>query len=91
MKKELFLFVFLSVFITLIDLGAQTQYTVVNFGLNQPLIRDLQVYSLAILGIYIKMTEDLSGFKIIVFGGTIDLGKQKRQRGMLVLLLSIVA
>ena len=43
MKKELFLFVFLSVFITLIDLGAQiqgaqTRYTVVNFGLNQPLI-----------------------------------------------------
>ena len=42
MKKELFLFVFLSVFITLIDLGAQirgaqTRYTVVNFGLNQPL------------------------------------------------------
>ena len=42
MKKELFLFVFLSVFITLIDLGAQirvaqTQYTIVNFGLNQPL------------------------------------------------------
>ena len=36
MKKELFLFVFLSVFITLIDLGAQTRYTVVNFGLNQP-------------------------------------------------------
>ena len=96
MKEELFLFVFLSVFITLIDLGTQiqgtqTRYTVVNFGLNQPLIRDLQVYSLAILGIYIKMTEDLSGFKIIVFGGTIDLGKQKRQRGMLVLVLSIVA
>ena len=43
MKKELFLFVFLSVFITLVDLGAQiqgaqTQYTVVNFGLSQPLI-----------------------------------------------------
>ena len=42
MKKELFLFVFLSVFITLIDLGAQirdaqTRYAVVNFGLNQPL------------------------------------------------------
>ena len=42
MKKELFLFVFLSVFITLIDLGAQirgaqTRYTVVNFGRNQPL------------------------------------------------------
>ena len=42
MKKELFLFVFVSVFITLIDLGAQirdaqTRYTVVNFGLNQPL------------------------------------------------------
>ena len=36
MKKELFLFVFRSVFITLIDLGAQTRYTVVNFGLNQP-------------------------------------------------------
>ena len=36
------MFVFLSVFITLIDLGAQiqgtqTRYTVVNFGLNQPL------------------------------------------------------
>ena len=47
MKKELFLFVFLSIFITLIDLGAQirgaqTQYTVVNFGLNQPLnVRDV--------------------------------------------------
>ena len=43
MKKELFLFVFLPVFITLIDLGAQiwgaqTRYTIVNFGLNQPLI-----------------------------------------------------
>ena len=37
MKKELSLFVFLSVFIILIDLGAQTRYTVVNFGLNQPL------------------------------------------------------
>ena len=42
MKKELFLFVFLSVFITLIDLdtqipGVQTQSTIVNFGLNQPL------------------------------------------------------
>ena len=42
MKKELFLFVFLSVFITLIDLGTQIQgtqprYTVVNFGFNQPL------------------------------------------------------
>ena len=42
MKKELFLFAFLSVFITLIDLGAQirgtqTWYTVVNFGFNQPL------------------------------------------------------
>ena len=42
MKKELFLFVFLSVFITLIDLGTeiqdtQTRYTIVNFGLNQPL------------------------------------------------------
>ena len=42
MKKELFSFAFLSVFITLIDLGAQipgaqTRYTVVNFGLDQPL------------------------------------------------------
>ena len=42
MKKELPLFVFLSVFITLIDLGTQirgtqTRYTVVSFGLNQPL------------------------------------------------------
>ena len=42
MKRELFLFVFLSVFITLIDLGTQvwgtqTRYTVVNFGLKQPL------------------------------------------------------
>ena len=42
MKKELFLFVSLSVFITLIDLGAQiqgtqTRYTVVIFGLNQTL------------------------------------------------------
>ena len=41
-KKKLFLFVFLSVFVTLIDLGAQirgaqTWCTVVNFGLNQPL------------------------------------------------------
>ena len=35
MKKELFLFVFLSVFITLINLGTQTRYTIVNFGLNQ--------------------------------------------------------
>ena len=43
MKKELFLFVSLSVFITLIDLGVQiwgtqTRYTIANFGLNQPLI-----------------------------------------------------
>ena len=42
MKKELFEGTFWSVFITLIDLGAQirgaqTRYTVVNFGLNQPL------------------------------------------------------
>ena len=42
MKKELFLFACLSVYITLIDLGTQirgpqTRYTVVNFGLNQPL------------------------------------------------------
>ena len=41
MKTEQFLFVFLSAFITLIDLGTQiqgtqTQYTIVNFGLNQP-------------------------------------------------------
>ena len=48
MKKELFLFVFLSVFITLLDLGAQiwgaqTQYTVVNFGLNQPLKMQLEL------------------------------------------------
>ena len=46
MKKELFLFVFLSVFITLIDLGAQiqgtqTRYTFVNFGLNQTLENNL--------------------------------------------------
>ena len=45
MKKELFLFVFLSVFITLIDLGtqirgAQTWYTIVNFGFNQPLYQN---------------------------------------------------
>ena len=43
MENELFLFVFLYVFITLIDLGAQirgaqTRYTVVNFGLNQRLV-----------------------------------------------------
>ena len=42
MKRELFLFVFLSVFVTLNNLGAQIRgaqkrYTVVNFGLNQPL------------------------------------------------------
>ena len=37
MKNEIFVFVLLSFFITLINLGAQTQYTVVNFGLNQPL------------------------------------------------------
>ena len=42
MKKELFGFVLQSFFITLIDLGAQirgaqTWYTIVNFGLNQPL------------------------------------------------------
>ena len=41
MKKELFVFVLISFFITLSNLaaqigGAQTQYTVVNFGLNQP-------------------------------------------------------
>ena len=43
LKKELFLFVLLLFFITLINLGtqiqgAQTWYTVVSFGLNQPLI-----------------------------------------------------
>ena len=42
MKKELFVFVLISFFITLISLGAQirgaqTRYTVVNFGLYQPL------------------------------------------------------
>ena len=42
MKNQLFVFVLLSFFITLIDLGAQiwgaqTRYTVANFGLNQPL------------------------------------------------------
>ena len=42
MKKELFVFVLISFFITLINLGAQirgaqTQYTVVSFGLNQHL------------------------------------------------------
>ena len=41
-NKELFVFVLLSFFITLINLGAQiqaaqTRYTVVHFGLNQPL------------------------------------------------------
>ena len=40
MKKELFVFVLISFFITLSNLvtqirGAQTRYTVVNFGLNQ--------------------------------------------------------
>ena len=42
MKKEPFVFVLPSFFITLINLGAQirgtkTRYTVVNFDLNQPL------------------------------------------------------
>ena len=42
MEKELFVFVLLSFFINLINLGAQirgaqTRYTVVNFGLNQSL------------------------------------------------------
>ena len=42
LKKELFVFVLLSFFITLINLvtqiqGAQTRYTVISFGLNQPL------------------------------------------------------
>ena len=42
MKKELFVFVLLSLFITLINLGTQiwgtqTRYTIVKFGLNQPL------------------------------------------------------
>ena len=46
MKKKLFLFAFLYVFVTLTDLGAQirgaqTRYTVVNFGLNQPLTTDI--------------------------------------------------
>ena len=31
------MFVLLSFFITLINLGTQTRYTVANFGLNQPL------------------------------------------------------
>ena len=45
------MFVFLSVFITLIDLGAQirgaqTRYTVVSFSLNQPLpLQIFPVYS----------------------------------------------
>ena len=56
MKKELFLFVFLSVFITLTDFGAQirgaqTRYTVVNFGLNQPLSESHLVNSPIQLGI----------------------------------------
>ena len=42
MKKELYVFVLLSFFITLINLGAQildaqTRYTAVSFALNQPL------------------------------------------------------
>ena len=42
MKKELFAFVLLSLFIPLINLGTQiwdtqTRYTIVNFGLNQPM------------------------------------------------------
>ena len=42
MKKKLFMFVLPTFFITLINLGAQirgaqTQYTIDNFGLNQPL------------------------------------------------------
>ena len=46
MMKELFVFVLLSFFITLISLGAkiqgaQTWYTVVDFVLNQPLSCDL--------------------------------------------------
>ena len=48
MEKELFFFVFLSVFITLIDLGtqirgAQTRYTIINFGLDQPLFDNPQL------------------------------------------------
>ena len=46
--KELLVFILLSFFITLINYGAQIQgtltwYTVVNFGLNQPLI-DSQLF-----------------------------------------------
>ena len=42
LKRELFVFVLLSFFITLMNLGArirgaQTRYTVVSFGLDQPL------------------------------------------------------
>ena len=44
----------------------------------QSKIRELTtcVYRLAIFGIYIEMTEDLSGDEIIVFGGMIDLGSK---------------
>ena len=50
MEKELFLFVFLSIFITLIDMGAQiqnaqTRYTVVNFGFNEPMFLNTSLNS----------------------------------------------
>ena len=47
MKKELFGFVLQSFFITFIDLGAQTWYNIVNFGLNQPL--DVSIYTTTFL------------------------------------------
>ena len=50
-------------------------------GISNWKIRELItcVYSLAILGIHIKMTEDLSGDEIIVFGGMIDLGSKMKK------------
>ena len=47
-------------------------------GISNRKIRELItcVYSLSILGIHIEMTEDLSGYEIIVFGGMIDLDQK---------------
>ena len=49
LEMELFVFVLLSFFFTLINLGTETQgtqarYTVVSFGLNQPLV-DTPIYT----------------------------------------------
>ena len=49
------------------------------------------MYSMVLLGIYVKMTEGLQHGEKIVFGGTMDIGSKIREKNcILVLELSIV-